>query len=113
MQAMRAPVVRRSSRLLDVALAVVATVVALGALEVALRVLDVRAASYHAIGGFTVYDPELGWRLAPSRELEFHGAHFAVHVAQNAEGLRDRHYEYARTPGRRRILVLGDSFVWC
>jgi hypothetical protein len=80
---------------------------------VALRALDVRSASYHAIGGFTVYDPELGWRLAPGREVVFRGAHFTATVRHNAEGLRDRHYAYERTPGRRRILVLGDSFVWC
>ena len=36
-----------------------------------------------------------------------------MHVSQNAEGLRDRHYPYARDGGRRRILVLGDSVVWC
>ena len=104
---------RGSSRLAELALALGATALAFGALEIALRVFDVRSASYHAIGGFTVYDPELGWRLAPSREVTFRGAHFAVHVSQNAEGLRDRHYGYAREPGRSRILVLGDSFVWC
>jgi lysophospholipase L1-like esterase len=102
---------RRLAVNLGVALAAVA--LALGALEVTLRLLDVRTASYHAIAGFTVNDPVLGWRLAPSRETTFQGAHFAVHVSQNAEGLRDRHYPYARDAGRRRILVLGDSVVWC
>ncbi len=43
----------------------------------------------------------------------FTGAHFRAHVAQNADGLRDRSYPRERTPGRRRILVLGDSVVWC
>jgi len=97
----------------EVALAVGATIVVLVALEIALRVLDVRTASYHAIGAFTVYDRELGWRLAPSRDVVFRGAHFAVRVVQNAEGLRARHYGFAREPGRRRIVVLGDSVVWC
>src|SRR5690348_8085198 len=82
-------------------------------MEVALRVLDVDVASYHAIGGFTTYDPELGWVLTPSRQTIFRGAHFAVRVLQNAEGLRARHYPYARDPARRRIVVLGDSAVWC
>jgi lysophospholipase L1-like esterase len=104
-------VVRRTSA--EVALAVGATIVALVALEITLRVLDVRTASYHAIGAFTVYDRELGWRLAPSRDVVFRGAHFAVRVVQNAEGLRARHYGFARQPGRRRIVVLGDSVVWC
>jgi hypothetical protein len=82
-------------------------------LEIALRVLAIDVASYHSIQGFAVYDPVLGWKLAPSRDTVFHGAHFAVRVQQNAEGLRDSHYDYARTPGRRRVLVLGDSVVWC
>jgi len=103
----------RRGRLGALALALAATTLTLGLLEVALRILDVRTASYHAIGGFTVYDPALGWRLAPGREAVFRGSHFTTSVVQNAEGLRDRHYAYARTPGRRRILVLGDSFVWC
>jgi hypothetical protein len=97
----------------NLGVALVAAALALGALEIALRLLDVRTASYHAIAGFTVNDPVLGWRLAPSREMVFQGAHFAVHVSQNAEGLRDRHYPYAGEAGRRRILVLGDSVVWC
>ena len=42
-------------------------VVAAGLLEAALRVLPIDVASFHSIAGFTVYDPVLGWRLAPSR----------------------------------------------
>jgi lysophospholipase L1-like esterase len=99
--------------LVNLGLALAAVAVTLGALEVALRVLDLRTATYHAIAGFTVNDPELGWKLAPSRETVFLGANFGVHVSQNAEGLRDRHYPYERDPRRHRILVLGDSVVWC
>jgi len=84
-----------------------------GLLEAALRLLPIDVTSFHSIAGFTVYDPTLGWKLAPSRALVFRGAHFAVRVAHNAEGLRDRHYDYARVPERRRVLVLGDSVVWC
>ena len=97
----------------NLTLAAGATVVLLGVLEVAVRALGLDVASYHAIGGFTVFDSDLGWRLAPSRETTFKGEHFSVRVRQNAEGLRDRHYAYAREPGRGRILVLGDSVVWC
>jgi lysophospholipase L1-like esterase len=88
-------------------------VVAAGLLEVALRVLPLDVASFHSIAGFTVYDPVLGWKLAPNRALTFRGAHFSVRVVHNPAGLRDRHYDYARTPDRRRIVVLGDSVVWC
>lgn len=87
--------------------------VAAGLLELALRVLPIDVASFHSIAGFTVYDPVLGWRLAPSRSLVFRGAHFAVHVEHDARGLRDEPVDYARAPGRRRVLVLGDSVVWC
>src|ERR1051326_8592055 len=103
----------RSRALAVVVLARVASGVTLAALELALRVTGVETASYHAIGGFTVYDPALGWRLAPRRDLLFRGSTFAVRVAQNAEGLRGRYYPQTREPGRRRILVLGDSCVWC
>jgi len=103
----------RASAVVNLTLALAGTAVALGVLEIALRVLGIERASYHAIGGFTVYDPELGWRLAPSRETVFKGAHFTVRVSHNADGLRDRPYPREREPGRRRVLVLGDSFVWC
>jgi hypothetical protein len=103
----------RRGVLVNLLLAGASTIAVLGLLEVGLRLLDVDVASYHPIGGFTTYDPELGWTLAPSRETVFRGAHFAVKVSHNAEGLRDRHYAYERAPGRRRILVLGDSAVWC
>jgi hypothetical protein len=59
--------------LVNLGLALAAVAVTLGALEIALRVLDVRTASYHAIAGFTVHDPVLGWKLAPSRETLFRG----------------------------------------
>jgi len=104
---------RRASALVNLTLALAGIAIALGVLEVALRVLGVERASYHAIGGFTIYDPELGWRLAPARETVFKGAHFTVRVSHNADGLRDRPYSREREPGRRRVLVLGDSFVWC
>jgi hypothetical protein len=91
----------------------VATAAALGALEAALRVAGVEAASYHPIGGFTVYDPELGWRPTPGLRMTFRGGGFAVRVEHNAAGLRDRERAVARTPGVARLLALGDSFVWC
>src|SRR5258705_3086210 len=103
----------RASALLNLTLALAGTAVALGVLEIAVRVLGIERASYHAIGGCTIYDPELGWRLAPSRETVFKVAHFTVRVSHNADGLRDRPYPREREPGRRRVLVLGDSFVWC
>jgi len=61
---------RRTGRdlLLNVALVRAAVGVTLGALEVGLLVLDVRTATSHPIAGFTVNDPEFGWKLAPCLE---------------------------------------------
>jgi len=103
----------RSRPVATAALALAATLVALGMLEVGLRVAGVDPASAHAIGGFTVYDPVLGWRLAPDRDATFRTPSFATRVVHGPTGLRGRPHPEARTPGRRRLLVLGDSFVWC
>ncbi|MCC6767005.1 MAG: SGNH/GDSL hydrolase family protein [Deltaproteobacteria bacterium] len=100
-------------RLAPLVLLLASLAVTAGVLELALRVLPIDASSHHSIAGFTVYDPVLGWKLAPSRSLVFRGAHFAVRVTHDAEGLRDDHVDHARAPGRRRVLVLGDSVVWC
>lgn len=100
-------------RLAPLVLLLASLAVAAGMLEIALRVLPIDVTSFHSIASFTVYDPVLGWRLAPTRTVVFRGAHFAVRVEHNAEGLRDEHYDYARRPGRRRVLVLGDSVAWC
>ena len=86
--------------------------VALLLLEGALRVLDVRSASYHAIGGFCRWHPVLGWELVPDRRATFKGPSFSVTVRHSPQGLRDRVYPVPRRPGTRRILVLGDSVVW-
>jgi len=63
---------------------------------------------------FTRYDPQLGW--APRRSVS--GIHrddgFSVFVSQNAWGLRAPDDEGPRRPhgSGRRVLVLGDSYVW-
>ena len=62
---------------------------------------------------FWEHDPLLGWRHRPGQSGIFEKAPlFRIHVRINRQGLRDRDYPYARTPGRQRILVLGDSFAW-
>lgn len=82
-------------------------------IEGILRLFDLQLSSYHPISGFCQYDEVLGWRLAPHRSGRFRGSGFDVLVEQSDQGLRDRHYPYARDDGRSRILVLGDSVVWC
>lgn len=51
------------------------------------------------------YDADLGWRLVPDYAREG--------IRTNARGLRaDRSYAPGRSPGRRRIVLLGDSFTF-
>ena len=59
-------------------------------------------------------DPQLGWHHRPGQEGVFANDKppFRTHVRINGKGLRDDECAYERTPGRSRILVLGDSFAW-
>jgi hypothetical protein len=60
---------------------------------------------------FDVYDSLRGWALAPNvRDLRV----FSHKVLNsNSRGIRGTaEYSYDRVPGRRRILVLGDSFTF-
>jgi len=87
--------------------------VTLLALEGVVRLLGLETASYNSISGFCRYDPELGWNLIPEQRTIFRGRHFESVVETSAQGLRDRYYPLEREPGRRRVLVLGDSVAWC
>ncbi len=59
-----------------------------------------------------VLDTVLGWRPLP--DLEKRGALWGEHLPArtNALGWRDKPREIARTPGRQRALLLGDSYVF-
>jgi hypothetical protein len=61
--------------------------------------------------GYDQYDERLGWSLRPNlRELRCDGQ---PAVTTNSRGLRDsREIPYAKRPGTRRIVVLGDSFTF-
>lgn len=63
-------------------------------------------------GEFTDYDATRGWAVKPGvRNMTPFGN--GKYVNTNARGLRGAtDYAYARTPGVRRILVLGDSFAF-
>jgi len=61
-------------------------------------------------------DRRSGWALVPGAQgdvsvCESGRPSATHHVAINALGHRDRPRDYARAPGVRRLLVLGDSFV--
>jgi hypothetical protein len=55
--------------------------------------------------GFDRFDPELGW--IPKANFDFGG------VRTNSMGIRaTREYDFERSPGIRRIVIVGDSFSW-
>lgn len=96
-----------------IALVLAGITVGLLLLEGLVRLARLDDASASSIGGFCRHDPLLGWTLVPGRSSTFTGRHFASRVVVSSQGLRDRVYPVARAPGRRRLLVLGDSAVWC
>lgn len=63
-------------------------------------------------GKYATYHPTRGWAVVPNiRNMTPFGEGRLVN--SNAKGLRGTtEYNYARTPGKQRILVLGDSFTF-
>jgi len=53
-------------------------------------------------------DDRLGWHHRPGHRGVFAGREVRI----NAKGLRGPDHPHRRTPGRRRVLVLGDSQAW-
>ena len=58
------------------------------------------------------HHPVLGWHHIPDQEGFVERRQYRTRVKINHLGLRDKDYGYHRQPGKQRILVLGDSFVW-
>jgi hypothetical protein len=88
------------------------TLVALGAAEGLLRVLDFRDLRDGYGKGYPVvfrHDAELGWSPIPNPTAEFHGTARTIKVQHNSLGLRDVEPE---ADSRPTLLVLGDSLVW-
>jgi hypothetical protein len=63
-------------------------------------------------GKYSTYHPLRGWTVMPNvRNMTPFGP--GKFVNSNSNGLRGTtEYDYARTPGKQRILVLGDSFTF-
>ena len=57
-------------------------------------------------------DPVLGWRNRPGADTIFESPEFRVHIRMNELGMRGGALPRTRPAGRRRILLLGDSFVF-
>jgi hypothetical protein len=60
---------------------------------------------------FSSHHPLLGWIGTPGAEDDFSYVDCRHHVRQNAHGFRGTEYPFVRD-GDRRVVVLGDSFVW-
>lgn len=54
--------------------------------------------------------PVIGWLPRPN--ASGHSKRFNSTFRTNSRGLRDREHSLERTPGVRRIVMLGDSFAW-
>jgi hypothetical protein len=91
---------------------VVAVVVALGLGELAARLFVPGWVPDQAYRIFWRYDPLLGWSLRPGAKGVHRHTDFAANVEISSQGLRDRVYPVERTPGMRRLLLLGDSYTW-
>lgn len=58
-----------------------------------------------------IYDEELGWRGVPGASMVHSGPEWRVEVKMNGKGFRSKEEEYARASGKKRIVVLGDSYA--
>ncbi|HZS11796.1 MAG TPA: SGNH/GDSL hydrolase family protein [Nitrospirales bacterium] len=100
-------------RWLPVLVMAVAVVLALLAAEAAARVFFPQwAPRTGRVTQFWQYDARYGWAHVPGSTgvFESYGIHAPVTI--NAKGYRGPDVPYARTPGRPRVVVLGDSYVW-
>jgi hypothetical protein len=86
------------------------TIATLAAIEIALRVMDLRILREGASERSLTYryDAELGWSPIPNSKSTIANAR-TIHVQHNSLGFRD--IEFERDP-RPTMLFIGDSFVW-
>jgi len=64
-------------------------------------------------GQFGGHDPDLGFALTPNAVAHHWGTEFDTQVRINGQGLRmDREVPLERTPGVRRLLLVGDSMTF-
>jgi hypothetical protein len=89
----------------------VVVAITLAAIELVLRVLDLRFLRDGARPGYAFvyrYDADLGWAPVPNAHAAFAGSR-TVEVRNNSIGLRDIEHDRGGSP---RILFIGDSFTW-
>lgn len=109
---MRGGITRAAALLLGTLLAVlVGETAAVLLLPEAVARARVRHAVESERGKFCRYDARLGWAGRPNVRDDFQWADCRHQVVQNEQGFRGPAYGPARGAARR-LVVLGDSFVW-
>ena len=98
--------------LLNILLCMLSLLITFIAAEVFLRIMDQKYISEHA--RLFRYEKELGWEFIPNSRVR--GAEIADNgyngmVAINSEGFRDQERKVFKPAGKKRIAMLGDSFV--
>lgn len=94
----------RRAAIFGVVAALCATGVALGLIELALRIVDYPSSSFSP----WIRSEAFGFRLAPGISVRMRGPEYDVEVATNSLGMRDDE------PGPKngsRVMLLGDSFA--
>jgi lysophospholipase L1-like esterase len=93
-------------------LSLVATIVSLALAEVVTRVAGGGGAMVSRAMFFS-FDPDAGWRCRAGVDLRFvEPGLYDVRVRCNSQGLRDHEHVQQKPAGVRRILCVGDSYVW-
>src|ERR1051326_478698 len=95
----------------NAAVALVATVISLGGIEICLRVWGPEVVALGDIYVFYRYDPVLGWDNLPNAHGYLTRAEYSTEVSNNSLGMRDGEIG-AKRPGEYRAAFLGDSFTW-
>lgn len=94
-------------------LASVAIVVSLILLEISTRILfPTWGPMTPERSDFWHYDSLLGWSGEAGKSGRIFFETYNIGVTLNSQGLRDNEYPLHRTPDKRRMLILGDSFGW-
>lgn len=97
----------------QLALAALYLVIICGLLEIGLRVLmiDYVPPGYDS-PHIWQYHSSYGWVGRPDIDAPLRQASFSIHIQHNHLGQRDSELPES-IPRKKRMLVIGDSFVWC